>query len=323
MLKNNPILSICIPTNGRVELLKKTLSSIFSQINEVDHNDFEVIVSDNHPLMSAECLSSEFSFSNYKYYKSDRIGFENSLNAIKLGSGHMLKLHNNSICWPHGSLKKTIDFVKLHLKLKPQIFFTNGNKNKLTTKKYFNFNDFMLNLSYWSSWSNGFCIWNDDFEKKKDLIVDSFFPQTSILLSNHQKKYFIICDYPLFVAQKIKSKGGYNVFEVFSVNYLNIIKQTLDADLICKNTFDRIRLNLLFDFLTASFYKSKILKIENFDVHNITFYLKKHFNSSEIYLFYINLILFLPRYFLIIFKRFFLKLLNKISNIYELQLFIK
>ena len=39
-------LSICIPTNGRIEILKKTLDSIYANF-EVSYSEFEVVLSDN------------------------------------------------------------------------------------------------------------------------------------------------------------------------------------------------------------------------------------------------------------------------------------
>ena len=39
-----PILSICIPTYNRLDILRNTISSIYSDLNGVSLDDFEVVV---------------------------------------------------------------------------------------------------------------------------------------------------------------------------------------------------------------------------------------------------------------------------------------
>ena len=56
-----PILSICIPTNNRVDILRKTLNSIFAQ--HVSSDLFEVCVSDNSRTDETKKLIQE-EFSN-------------------------------------------------------------------------------------------------------------------------------------------------------------------------------------------------------------------------------------------------------------------
>ena len=43
---SSPLLSLCIPTNGIIELIFPVLESIYSQ-NDVDSSLFEVVVMDN------------------------------------------------------------------------------------------------------------------------------------------------------------------------------------------------------------------------------------------------------------------------------------
>ena len=92
---DKPIVSICIPTYGRVEILKNTLDSIFSQC--VESAKFEVCISDNSPTDETEqMLKLYFSDkTNLVYSKSTSEGFINSIEALKLGDGKFLKLHNN------------------------------------------------------------------------------------------------------------------------------------------------------------------------------------------------------------------------------------
>ena len=50
----SPILSICIPTFKRIDITRKAIASIYANLDGVQLNDFEVIVSDNDPEKSSE-----------------------------------------------------------------------------------------------------------------------------------------------------------------------------------------------------------------------------------------------------------------------------
>ena len=42
-----PVLSICIPTYNRLDILRNTILSIYADLEDVSMEDFEVVVSDN------------------------------------------------------------------------------------------------------------------------------------------------------------------------------------------------------------------------------------------------------------------------------------
>lgn len=48
-MQNIPVISICIPANGRIEYVRNTLKSIYNDesFSKLILNDFEVILSDN------------------------------------------------------------------------------------------------------------------------------------------------------------------------------------------------------------------------------------------------------------------------------------
>lgn len=276
-MKSKPLLSICIPSYERIELLRNTLISIYSQLGDVCEDDFEVIVSDNDPKKALQCLTSEFNYSNFKYYATDCNGFLNSYYVLTYGTGELLKLHNNTSLWRPGSLKKFIKIIRNNLEKKPLLFFTNGLRQTYTTHQFNNFDRFMYDLSYFSSWSNGFCIWKDDFEMNKTIDVNEYFPQTSILLTQYSKEFFISSDYPFFEVQNVSKKGGYNIFKVFGVNYIEMIETVYLKGHITKKTFDKIKRQVLLIFLPLNFFKTKIIKVENFETYGLKENLRKYY----------------------------------------------
>ncbi|RZL40862.1 MAG: glycosyltransferase, partial [Pedobacter sp.] len=246
--EQKPFLSFCIPTYDRLEILHSTIESIYADLDGVELDEFEVIVSDNKPDQSAKKVIEKFSHKNLFYFSTDSSGFLNSFNSLKCGNGQFLKLHNNYTKLRRGTLRKMIGDVKENAAAKGLIFYTDGLNQNGEIKKFSTFDAFMHDLTYFSSWSSGFGIWRDDFSKIFDSIkIDEFFPQTSLLLSQSKKNNYIINDRPIFDNQKIPKKGGYNIFKVFSVDYVSLIEKSYLTGDITKDTFRKIKLNLLYN----------------------------------------------------------------------------
>lgn len=284
-MDNKPFLSICIPTYNRLEILKNTLDSIYKDLTDVDLADFEVIVSDNEPGQSAKVIIAEFKFENLHYHASTSNGFLNSFNVLKLGNGMFLKLHNNYTMFRNGALKKMVNEIKENSIDKPVIFYTNGLNESGKIEKFASFNSFMYRLSYLSSWSSGFGIWKEDFEMVyQDIDINDYFPQTSLLLSQTQKKNYIINDIPIFDNQDIPKKGGYNIFKVFSDYYVSLIKGSYIREQISKETFNKIKTDLVLDYLSVRYFKTVIAKIDNFEKHDIKKSIEIHYSTCWYYL---------------------------------------
>ena len=223
-VKKKPFLSICIPAYGRFAITKNTIKSIYSDLEGVDLDDFEVIICDNDPIMSLKPLQKEFNFSNFYYKTSCAEGFMNSLSAMSFGNGHFIKLHNNTMTFKKRTLYDLVNFVKNNIQKKPSIFYTNGSLKKNSERNYEDFNQYMKNLSYLSSWSNGFTIWSSNFHYK-ERNIDNYFPHVSLLFLQSDNSSFVICDNELFKMQTVRNKGGYNIFKIFCKNYLGLLKE--------------------------------------------------------------------------------------------------
>lgn len=260
-LKKN-YLSICIPTNGRIEILKKTLDSIFL-VNPSYYEYFEVVITDNSQNSDVENqLENYHKFINFKYFKSTANGFMNILEALNNGTGQLLKLHNNytKIDNP-SSLISLIECVKVNEKNKPLIFFTNGNLKNCYTKLYSNYDKFIYDLSFWNTWAMGFSIWKEDFDKYKNSDLNPMFPHTSLLLYHeNSNKCYLINNKIYFINQVVSNKGGYDLFKTFCVDYLGMIKMSLIKNKISKKTFNKIKRDLYFKFLIQWYYNTKRVK---------------------------------------------------------------
>jgi len=283
-MDKNKYLSICIPTYGRLEILEKTLASIYNDLNNIDLENFEVVISDNEPNHSTKEIVDKFNFKNLHYHATMSSGFLNSFDVLKLGNGMFLKLHNNYTMFRKGSLKKMITEIKQNSIDKPIIFYTNGLGELGKTEKFETYDSFIYRLSYLSSWSSGFGIWKEDFAKISNKIdINNYFPQTSLLMTQTQKSNYIINDIPIFDNQEVPKKGGYNIFKVFSVDYISLIEAAYNRQDISKKAFDKIKTDLLFNYLSVRYFKTVIVKIDNFEKDDIEKNLKIHYSAFMYY----------------------------------------
>ena len=284
-MDNKPYLSICIPTYNRLEILNNTLDSIYADLNDVNAEDFEIIVSDNEPNHSTKALIDKFNFKNLHYHASNSNGFLNSFDVLKLGNGMFLKLHNNYTLVRKPFLKKMINEIKENSIEKPLIFYTNGLNQSGDIKRFDSYDAFMYQLSYLSSWSSGFGVWKEDFESVCNTIeINSYFPQTSLLISQTQKSNYVINDIPIFDNQDIPKKGGYNIFKVFSVDYVSLIEKVYNRKEISKDTFNKIKKDLLLDYLSVRYFKTVIVRMDNFEKSNIKESIEIHYSSRMYYI---------------------------------------
>jgi len=266
---NQKLLSICIPTRGRVSILEMTLDSIFN--SKVELSEYEVIIydsSDNDEL--SDLIALKYNYPNLIHKKGKNNGFYNLISALELGNGKFLKLHNDYTSFYEHSLEIMLQCIKADLLGQSVLFFSNGSLKMKTIKSFGSFDDFLYEISYFSSWSTAFGIWKSDFDKVKNFELNPMFPHTSLLFKLYGKKSYLVNDEELFENQDVSKKGGYNLFETFAVTYLKMVENLLIEKQISTKTFDFIKSNLYHKFLIEWYFLTKIQRNEyTFDLSNI------------------------------------------------------
>ena len=216
-------ISLCIPTNGVMEWICPVIESIYGQ--DVHENEFEVIVVDNgtnkeFQLYMEECVSRH---TNLIYKRIKCPIFMNEIYAYKLAGGDFIKFINHRTLLLDGTLRCWIDFMNENAQKKPVIYFSNGVLNKENTKFFFTtFNQFLCNLSFWSSWSTGMAIWKEDLERiPENEEYNELFPHTTILFRNYNNKKTYIIDNNIYLHElphNAVQKGSYDLFYAFAVD---------------------------------------------------------------------------------------------------------
>ena len=237
----NPVVSLCIPTNGVTEWVFPVLDSIYSQ--SVNNDYFEIVITDNgnndvFKKKMQEYLSSHY---NIVYAETHALPFINEIESYKRAKGELIKFVNHRTLLVDGSLQKLIDFVIDYRKEKPIIYYSNGVLDISKERHVYNsFDQFVKCLSYWSSWSTGMTIWKDDFEKIPNDVscFNELFPHTNVLFNERSRGKYIIDNSVIFdeMPQGKKPKGNYDLFYAFGVEYPWIISTLLHDGSISSDT---------------------------------------------------------------------------------------
>jgi hypothetical protein len=274
-------LSICIPTRNRAIVLHKTLLSIFNSYS--NSLDFEVVIYDSSDNSDTETMvKSDFCNANLSYVKGEDFGYLNLIEAMKLGSGEYLKLHNDYAVFNEGSIQIMIDEIEKRLNTESLLLFSNGSLRQLTTSTFISFDDFLNKLSFYSTWSNVFGMWNKDFSLLYDVNLNPMFPHTTLLFLMSDKAEYNINDSLLFRNIDIQNKGGYNLFHVFSKDYLGMVEACYAERKISLKTFTHIKTDMYYNFFIPWYSQTKILKnVYTFSLKNIKQSITAHYSEYE------------------------------------------
>lgn len=222
----NKLLSICIPTYNRAEVLDDTLNKLFSN-PDFNEDLIEVIVSDNCSTDNTAEIVSKYPL--VRYY-CNKINVRDCNFSIALGyaTGSYIRLFNDTLSFKIGGLKLMLDRIEKHLHEDCNLFFyenmflNNNIKKEFSSKK-----DFLKIVSFYTTWIANFGIWRDEFIKlkDKDKYAEFQFVQVdwSYRIVENNKKTIIYFE-NLFNIVTPNKKGGYNVFDTFINKYLQIIK---------------------------------------------------------------------------------------------------
>lgn len=230
-----------MPTNGVIEWVFPVLDSIYSQ--GVDESEYEVVIVDNGRNYEFKQLIKEYisKHNNIVYVEDlDSPLFLNEPIAYKNAHGEFIKFVNHRTKLIDGTLKALLDFVESNKEEKPIVYYGNGViDNLIGINEYNTFDDFVKNLSYWSSWSTGMGIWKNDLKEVENSNFNELFPHTTILFSQRNRNKYIINNNVIFdeIPQGNKPKGNYDLFYAFGVEYPSIILGLYRDDSISFETF--------------------------------------------------------------------------------------
>lgn len=282
--KQNPLLSICIPTYNRADVLDETLMALFLN-PEFDSEKVEVIVSDNCSTDNTIEIIAKYPL--VRYYRNDINVKDKNFNIVlSHARGDYIRLFNDTLSFKTDALKFMLEKIKLHLHTDVNLFFyDNMFINSYCVKEVRTIEGFIKEVSFLNTWIANFGVWGKDFEKIKDrdryselqfVQVDWTFKL--VVNGIHSLVYFN----DFFETASLNGKGGYNVFDTFINKYLFIVEQQKLSFVIYKIEKYRLFRYFVYKWLLTLFVKDK----ENyaFDTKGVNLViLKKYWNEPYIY----------------------------------------
>ena len=255
-----PVLSLCIPTNGISEWVFPVLEAIYSQ--NVSNQLFEVIVTDNGANIDFEekMLSFAKNHINLKYKKTESIMFQNQIDSLRLANGLFLKFVNHRSIFEDGALIWMINEIDKYKEEKPVIYFSNGVFSGEHCE-YNSFDSFVDGLKEYASWTTGVGVWKEDFEKiSENHVYNKISPHSDVLFAVRNRQKYIIDDYVWsHNLDSNNKKGNYDLYKAFGCEELTItLSLFIDGDITAK-TFKNVK--NAYQSLLINFYQQfNILK---------------------------------------------------------------
>lgn len=273
-MDNQPILSLCIPTNGAIQWVLPVLNSIYNQ--KYDLSKFEVVITDNGKSSQLASYLKDYDYPNLRYIVTTDEGFLNLVTSLKEGRGLFCKMINHRSVLEPGTIEEMIELVERYEDSQPVIYCSDGNVKGMEIIECKDLDQFIANLSYWASWSAGIGFWKKDIEQIGSVELDKMFPNASLLLNLRKESSYVIWNKKYEQMGDDAGKGGYDLYDTFAVHFLDIIKGLLVDGRISQQTFNAVK-NDLFGFLTILYKNEAILPTKH------TFILKDIKKSMQVY----------------------------------------
>ncbi|CAH1218390.1 2,3,4,5-tetrahydropyridine-2,6-dicarboxylate N-acetyltransferase [Paenibacillus plantiphilus] len=231
--REQPLLSICIPTFNRAKDLERCLYSIYSQIG--DCSLIEVIVSDNASSDGTEEVIRKYGkiHSSLRYWRNEsNIGAErNILKLLDEARGIYVKLQGDDDFFVDFSVLSLLNIVQTNMEC--GLFYINVLDNSLKVEQHEGMAAFVRTTSIASGFISAIILRRDAYNKiaDKSRFLDSGFNhlylQYEIL---RQQPRFAVIHKAMF-SYAYNPPAGYNLADYCIVGYLSILNNYRDAEL--------------------------------------------------------------------------------------------
>lgn len=300
---NEYILSICIPTYNRADVLKTTLSNLICEDSFLS-GLVEICVSDNASTDNTRVIVTELSakYQNIKYHRNERTTFieENFKIVMSMANGEFIKPLNDYADYIPGKLDLMIELIRENIIEKPVIYFSNGSVKKKEEIIFCkDFDKFVEDSSYYITWISSAGYWRSDFNSIQIPLYSSndFFWAAYWMLKYASQKRTIIDNRVYFKTIDLKSKGGYDFFYAFGVMYLPLYQEYLSNKKLRVSTYRKLKKLLFMKFL-SNYYDMIVIQKNtkfSFTKNKAIAYLLHTYKYN--YYFYVILLLYYARYY--------------------------
>lgn len=257
-MSKDVIISFCISTYNRAEILDDTIKSIVSDTAFDD--TVEIVIGDNGSTDSTLEVCERYAqlYRNLRYYRNEKnIAIYNFSKVLSCGNGLYLKFINDTQTFTPGTLATLKDKIINHKDDENNLIFINsGGCVKNNQNILCNDPSHLLDaITFYSTWSGNFGVYKRIFDllEDKDRFTHLLIPQTDWL-------FRIVRDYPtrvisgkFFKTEVTSKKGSYSFFKTFSKDYLYLVGIHVDDRL----AIEREKCRLFCKHLLPYYYNLK------------------------------------------------------------------
>lgn len=273
-LNNQTLLSICIPTWNRSVYLGQSLASLQEQLKDIPTGMVELYVSDNcsgdeTPTVVDNYIQKGLPLTYNR--NSENIGAaRNFLQCMKNAKGKYILLLGDDDILNLGALSLIIEKIKEDDY--GLIYFHRFDNIKDPIVVYDNKETFYKQISYWFTFMSSSIFRKDvvdqiDFNKYvgTHLLQMPYY----IASADRGKRNLIINQDLLNIGLDWKNNGGYNFYEVFVQNYLNIWKDYMKKGTLSQKCYKYLKKDVLVNYIHHYNYRILIKHegVKNNDVN--------------------------------------------------------
>ena len=283
------LVSICIPTFNRSDLLRLNLENLTS-LSAFD-DEVELIISDNNSTDDTGKVVDEYirSFPSKRivYHRNDtNIRDKNFLKALSLGNGRYLKLYNDYTRITNEDLNVIKGYVKKSIDSQSQLFFYNELRKKGIKEHeqivLYDTDSFLKLVNNKTTWISNFGCWREQldelyqFESKSTTQLLQVY-WTFHLVSQSHIIYIVNMKYDNFKTHD-QNRTSYNFFQVHVANYYKVLNYFKELGYVKRSTIKYDKKRVLGDFIGWSIINYIILHRDpNFKQRNSNQIIIKHF----------------------------------------------
>jgi len=235
-----PILSICIPTYKRVAILRNNLVIIKEQLNNINVEEVEIIVSDNcSPDNTQEVVTEmqEIGLPIVNNRNIENLGAsKNFLKCMNIASGKYVYLLGDDDFFAPNTIGRLLDILRDH-----DYGLVYLDTRKVQDGQLIEYHDqskFIKEVSYFYTFMSGCVFRRDAIDKVRNhdkyiathLLQMPFYLQSTMMSDSN-----VVVRFPILgeTGADAQNNGGYNFFEVFVKNYLTIMAEYIkEKDLL-------------------------------------------------------------------------------------------
>ena len=279
-----PLLSICIPTYNRAEILDECLRLLVS--NKGFSDEVEVIISDNCSEDNTQEISLKYvnAYPHVRYYRNEEnIGGErNFLKVLSYANGLYIKLHNDYSAFTEDGLSNLINKIKSVSNEKPLLFL--AVNREIGEERLVNISELLDNVGINITWIGSYVYDREVFGNLPDVDkrIDSKLMQVDWLVRLMGRESNCLLCYSPYAKNIIEvPRSGVNPFKVFGVNYLDYVNELRIHGMITLDIYLKLK-NEAYTFIRDFYYLTN-RNVHKYDLDNIKNYISIYFSPLSYY----------------------------------------